>query len=84
MAVRLDEWAYTDVGDSFEEIKIRAGYANSIFPISTTWRNAKKSRVPTDLLQLRTFLSSITSANFRYQGRVDTTPARPRDQPRRS
>lgn len=31
-AVRLDEMGYTDVGDSFEEMKIRAAYRHFNFP----------------------------------------------------
>ena len=32
LAVRLDEMAYTDLGDAFEEMKIRAAYAKFNFP----------------------------------------------------
>ena len=38
-AVRLDEMGYTDVGDSPEEMKIRAEYRQFQLPLSLRWRD---------------------------------------------
>jgi len=35
-SINLDELGYTDMGDSFEEMKLRAAEKNTIFPIYTT------------------------------------------------
>ena len=40
-AVRLDEMGYTDVGDSFEEMKIRARIPAFQFSLSLRRRNAE-------------------------------------------
>ncbi len=43
-AVRLDEMGYTDVGDSFEEMKLRAAYRHFNFPYLYDGDTQKVSR----------------------------------------
>jgi hypothetical protein len=40
-AIQLDELGYTDVSDSFAEMKIRAAYRHFNFPLPLRWRDAE-------------------------------------------
>src|ERR1700747_2827239 len=69
-AVRLDEMGYTDVGDSFEEMKTRAAYRQFNFPYLYDGETQKISRAygPTATPHLFIFDSE---RRLRYEGRVD-------------
>jgi thiol-disulfide isomerase/thioredoxin len=75
-AVRLDEMGYTDVGDSFEEMKIRAAYRHFNFPYLYDGETQKISRAygPTATPHLFIFDSE---RRLRYEGRVDNNPREP-------
>jgi len=72
-AVRLDEMGYTDVGDSFEEMKLRAAYRHFNFPYLYDGENQKVSQAygPSATPHLFIFDSQ---RKLRYQGRVDNNP----------
>ena len=69
-AVRLDELGYTDLGDSFEEMKIRAQDQSFNFPYLYDGDEEKVSRAygPTSTPHLFIFDSG---RKLRYAGRVD-------------
>jgi thiol-disulfide isomerase/thioredoxin len=75
-AVRLDEMGYTDVGDSFEEMKTRAAYRHFNFPYLYDGEMQKISRAygPTATPHLFIFDSE---RRLRYEGRVDNNPREP-------
>ncbi|PYX38056.1 MAG: redoxin [Acidobacteria bacterium] len=75
-AVRLDEMGYTDVGDSLEEMKIRAAYRHFNFPCLYDGETQKVSRAygPTATPHLFIFDSE---RKLRYEGRVDNNPREP-------
>jgi len=75
-AVRLDEMGYTDVGDSFEEMKTRAAYRHFNFPYLYDGETQKISRAygPTATPHLFIFDSE---RRLRYEGRVDNNPREP-------
>ena len=75
-AVRLDEMGYTDVGDSFEEMKTRAAYRHFNFPYLYDGATQKISRAygPTATPHLFVFDSE---RKLRYEGRVDNNPREP-------
>ena len=75
-AVRLDEMGYTDVGDSFEEMKIRAAYRRFNFPYLYDGETQKISRAygPTATPHLFIF---DRERNLGYEGRVDNNPREP-------
>lgn len=75
-AVRLDEMGYTDVGDSFEEMKIRAAYRHFNFPYLYDGETQKISHAygPTATPHLFIFDSE---RRLRYEGRVDNNPREP-------
>lgn len=75
-AVRLDEMGYTDVGDSFEEMKTRAAYRHFNFPYLYDGATQKISRAygPTATPHLFIFDSE---RRLRYEGRVDNNPREP-------
>lgn len=75
-AVRLDEMGYTDVGDSFEEMKTRAAYRHFNFPYLYDGQTQKISRAygPTATPHLFIFDSE---RRLRYEGRVDNNPREP-------
>ena len=71
LAVRLDELGYTDLSDSFEEMKICArGAEISSSRICTT---ARRNRRPGRMAwwPRRTFIFLIRIAQLRYVGRID-------------
>jgi len=75
-AVRLDEMGYTDVGDSFEEMKTRAAYRHFNFQYLYDGETQKTSRAygPTATPHLFIFDSE---RRLRYEGRVDNNPREP-------
>src|ERR1700739_4287532 len=75
-AVRLDEMGYTDVGDSFEEMQIRAEYRHFNFPYLYDGEDQKISNLygPTATPHVFVFDSG---RKLRYQGRVDNNPREP-------
>jgi len=75
-AVRLDEMGYTDVGDSFEEMKIRSAYRHFNFPYLYDGETQKVSRAygPTATPHIFIFDSG---RKLRYEGRVDNNPREP-------
>ncbi len=72
-AVRLDELGYTDVSDSFEEMKIRAAYRHFNFPYLYDGDTQKTARLygPTATPHVFIFDSERI---LRYEGRVDNNP----------
>jgi peroxiredoxin len=75
-AVRLDEMGYTDVGDSFDDMKMRAEYRKFNFPYLYDGETQKISRAygPTATPHLFIF---DAERKLRYQGRVDNNPREP-------
>jgi thiol-disulfide isomerase/thioredoxin len=75
-AVRLDEMGYTDVGDSFEEMKTRSAYRRFNFPYLYDGKTQRISRTygPTATPHLFIFDSE---RKLRYEGRVDNNPREP-------
>ena len=75
-AVLLFEMAYTDVGDSFEDMKIRAEYRHFNFPYLYDGENQKISTAygPTATPHLFIFDSE---RKLRYEGRVDNNMREP-------
>jgi thiol-disulfide isomerase/thioredoxin len=75
-AVRLDEMGYTDVGDSFEEMKIRATYRDFNFPYLYDGETQKISRVYGPTATPHVFIFD-SERKLRYEGRVDNNPREP-------
>jgi len=69
-AVLLDEMGYTDVGDSFEEMKIRAEYRHFTFPYLYDGEDQKTANAygPSATPHLFIFDSE---RKLRYEGRID-------------
>ena len=72
-AVRLDEMGYTDVGDSFEEMKIRASYRNFNFPYLYDGEDQKVARAYGPTATPHLFILDA-ERKLRYEGRVDNNP----------
>jgi peroxiredoxin len=72
-AVRLDEMGYTDVSDSFAEMKIRAAYRHFNFPYLYDGETQKVAHAygPTATPHVFVFDSERL---LRYEGRVDDNP----------
>ena len=75
-AVRLDEMGYTDVGDSFEEMKVRAAYPHFNFPYLYDGETQKVSREYGPSATPHLFIFDA-QRKLRYQGRVDNNPREP-------
>jgi thiol-disulfide isomerase/thioredoxin len=75
-AVRLDEMGYTDVGDSFEEMKIRAAYRQFNFPYLYDGGDQKISRQYGPAATPHMFIFDA-ERKLRYEGRVDNNPREP-------
>ena len=75
-AVRLDEMGYTDVGDSFEEMKIRATYRDFNFPYLYDGEDQKISNLYGPTATPHVFIFD-QERKLRYQGRVDDNPREP-------
>ncbi len=69
-AVLLDEMGYTDVGDSFEEMKIRAEYRHFTFPYLYDGEDQKISNAYGPSATPHLFIFDA-ERKLRYQGRVD-------------
>ncbi|PYU43220.1 MAG: redoxin [Acidobacteria bacterium] len=72
-AVRLDEMGYTDVGDSFEEMKLRAAYRRFNFPYLYDGETQKVSQSYGPSATPHLFIFD-RERKLRYQGRVDNNP----------
>jgi peroxiredoxin len=72
-AVQLDELGYTDVGDSFEEMKIRAEYRHFNFPYLYDGGTQKVSRAYGPVATPHVFVFD-SNRRLRYEGRVDDSP----------
>ncbi len=72
-AIRLDELGYTDVSDSFEEMKIRAAFRHYNFPYLYDGDTQKVAHLygPTATPHLFIFNSE---RKLRYEGRIDNNP----------
>ncbi len=72
-ALRLDEMGYTDLGDSLEDMKIRARYRKFNFPFLYDGETQEASRryCPTATPHVFVF---DRQRLLRYQGRVDSNP----------
>jgi thiol-disulfide isomerase/thioredoxin len=75
-AVRLDEMGYTDVGDSFEDMKIRAAYRHFNFPYLYDGETQKISRAYGPTATPHVFIFD-SERRLRYEGRVDNNPREP-------
>jgi thiol-disulfide isomerase/thioredoxin len=72
-AVRLDEMGYTDVGDSFDEMKIRAAYRHFHFPYLYDGEDQKIARAYGPAATPHLFIFDA-ARKLRYEGRVDNNP----------
>ncbi len=72
-ALRLDEMGYTDLGDSLEEMTLRASYRGFDFPFLYDGETQEASRAygPTATPHVFVFDGD---RKLRYQGRVDSNP----------
>ena len=75
-AVRLDEMGYTDVGDSFEDMKVRAAYRHFNFPYLYDGETQKVSRAYGPTATPHLFILDA-ERKLRYEGRVDNNPREP-------
>ena len=75
-AVRLNEMGYTDVGDSFEEMKIRAAYRKFNFPYLDDGETQQVSRQYGPTATPHIFIFD-QDRKLRYEGRVDNNPREP-------
>jgi thiol-disulfide isomerase/thioredoxin len=71
-AVRLDEMGYTDVGDSLEEMKIRAAYRHFNFPYLYDGATQSVARAYGPVSTPHVFIFDA-QRKLRYQGRVDSS-----------
>jgi thiol-disulfide isomerase/thioredoxin len=69
-SVRLDELGYTDLGDSFEEMKIRAKDAGYNFPYLYDGENERVSRAYGPVATPHVFIFDA-ARKLRYAGRID-------------
>ena len=72
-AVRLDEMGYTDVSDSFEEMKIRAAHRHFNFPYLYDGETQKVARAYGPTATPHVFIFD-SGRHLRYEGRVDDNP----------
>jgi thiol-disulfide isomerase/thioredoxin len=75
-AVRLDEMGYTDLGDSLEDMKIRANHRNFNFPFLYDGENQEVSRQYGPVATPHVFIFD-QDRKLRYHGRVDSNPREP-------
>src|SRR5260370_11562140 len=71
-AVRLDEMGYTDVGDSFEEMKVRAAYRHFNFPYLYDGETQSVARAYGPAATPHVFIF-VEQRKLRYQGRGDSS-----------
>lgn len=72
-AVRLDEMGYTDVGDSFEEMQIRAEHRKFNFPYLYDGEDQKISNLYGPTATPHMFIFD-QDRKLQYQGRLDNNP----------
>jgi thiol-disulfide isomerase/thioredoxin len=72
-AIRLDELGYTDLSDSFEDMKIRAAYRNFNFPYLFDGETQTVSRAYGPVATPHVFVFD-SERKLRYDGRVDNNP----------
>ncbi|PYV16450.1 MAG: redoxin, partial [Acidobacteria bacterium] len=72
-AIRLDELGYTDLSDSFEEMKIRAAYRHFNFPYLFDGETQTVSRAFGPVATPHVFIFD-SERKLRYEGRVDDNP----------
>jgi peroxiredoxin len=72
-AVRLDELGYTDVSDSFDEMKIRAAYRHFNFPYLYDGETQVVARAYGPVATPHVFVFG-PERKLRYEGRVDNNP----------
>jgi thiol-disulfide isomerase/thioredoxin len=75
-AVRLDELGYTDLGDSLEEMKLRARQRKFPFPYLYDGETQKTSRAYGALATPHVFIFD-RDRKFRYNGRIDDGEVKP-------
>jgi thiol-disulfide isomerase/thioredoxin len=75
-AVRLDEMGYTDVGDSFEEMKLRAAYRHFNFPYLYDGETQSVARAYGPVSTPHVFIFD-SERKLRYQGRLDSSMREP-------
>jgi thiol-disulfide isomerase/thioredoxin len=75
-AVRLNEMGYTDVGDSFEDMKVRAAYRHFNFPYLYDGETQTVSRAYGPAATPHIFIFDA-GRKLRYEGRVDNNPREP-------
>ena len=73
MAVRLDEMGYTDVGDSFDDMKTRAAYRHFNFVYLYDGEDQKIARAYGPAATPHLFIFDA-QRKLRYEGRVDNNP----------
>jgi peroxiredoxin len=73
LAVRLDEMGYTDVGDSFADMKIRAAYRHFNFPYLSDGETQSTARAYGPSATPHVFIFDA-ERKLRYEGRVDNNP----------
>jgi peroxiredoxin len=72
-AVRLDEMGYTDLGDSVEDMKIRADYRKFNFPFLYDGETQAISKLYGPVATPHAFVFD-EQRRLRYQGRIDSNP----------
>jgi peroxiredoxin len=72
-AVRLDELGYTDVSDSFEEMRVRAAYRHFNFPFLYDGETQKIARLYGPTATPHVFIFD-SDRKLRYEGRIDNNP----------
>lgn len=72
-ALRLDEMAYTDLGDSLEDMKFRAEYRHFNFPFLYDGETQEVARKYGPVATPHVFVFD-QERKLRYQGRVDSNP----------
>ncbi len=73
LAVRLNEMGYTDVGDSFEDMKIRAAYRHFNFPYLYDGETQGVTRAYGPSATPHVFIFD-SERKLRYEGRIDNNP----------
>ena len=72
-AVRLDEMGYTDLGDSLEDMKLRAEHRNFNFPFLYDGETQSVSRAYGPVATPHAFVFDA-ERKLRYHGRIDSNP----------
>lgn len=72
-ALRLDEMGYTDLGDSLDEMKVRAAYRHFDFPFLYDGETQSVARQYGPTATPHVFVFDA-ARRLRYQGRVDSNP----------